>query len=92
MERINFTRKQINVIYGASKRGDLKVRKGFFTYFYFLVESHNAYYDPYEDMPKENKAIRSILDSIFAGKIAKAQKAIDSYCEANAENLACYER
>ncbi len=74
-----FTSKQISVIYGKAKRGELKVEKWFIKDLYDLAEYYGCDYNG-SVAYKESKVIR-ILESIFSNDNEKAQTLIDEMSE-----------
>ena len=74
-----FTRKQIGVIFSNAKRGNLKVEKWMMSEMYNLADYYG--FDDNGTVEAEEKEIRSILDSVFAGDMEEAQKKIDALTE-----------
>lgn len=70
-----FTRKQISVLYAKAKRGELKIEKWFIGTLYDLAEYYG--YDSNGIVAERESSILIILESVFAGKIEKAQEEID---------------
>lgn len=76
-----FTRKQINVLYGKAKSGELKVEKWVIKEFYDLAEYRG--YDDNRNVERSERSILQILDAMFAGRLKDTQKLIDEYTEKN---------
>lgn len=74
-----FTKKQINVIFGMAKRGELKVQKFVMQNFYDLAEYYG--YDDNKNIETCEKRILDILENAFAGNREIAQALIDEYTE-----------
>lgn len=74
-----FSKKQISCIYGAAKRGELKVEKWVISEFYDLAEYYG--YDDNGSVEKAEAKIMNIIESFFAKDMEKAQELIDSYTE-----------
>lgn len=79
MKATNISRKQIGVIFGKAKRGELKVQKFVMSDFYDIADFYN--YDDNGNVERAEAQIRRILDEVFAGNDQKAQELIDSYTE-----------
>ena len=79
MKATEFTRKQIGVIYRNAKLGNLKVENWIISEFYNLADYYG--HDDNRNVENDEKAIKSILDSVFADDLAKAQELIDKYTE-----------
>lgn len=79
MKATNISRKQIGVIFGKAKRGELKVQKFVMSDFYDIADFYN--YDDNGNTERAEAQIRRILDEVFAGNDQKAQNLIDSYTE-----------
>ena len=80
MKATNISRKQIGVIFGKAKRGELKVQRFVMSDFYDIADFYN--YDDNGNVERAEAQIRRILDEVFAGNDQKAQELIDSYTEA----------
>jgi len=76
-----FSKKQISVIYGAAKRGDLKIEKWVIGEFYDLAEYYG--YDDNHSVERAESDILDILDKVFAKDMTGAQELIDRYTEDN---------
>ena len=76
-----FTRKQINVLYGKAKSGELKVEKWVMKEFYDLAEYRG--YDDNRNVERSERSILQILDAMFAGRLEDTQKLINEYTEKN---------
>lgn len=74
-----FTKKQISVIYGKAKSGDLKVEKWYMSRLYDLADYYG--YDDNKSVEESERNILEILKNIFAGKVETAQKLIDECTE-----------
>lgn len=74
-----FSKKQIGVIYGKAKGGELKVEKWVISEFYDLADYYG--YDDNGAVEKAETDILAILESVFGGDLEKAQKQIDTYTE-----------
>ena len=74
-----FSKKQIIVIYGMAKRGELNVEKWVISDLYDLAD----YYGYYDNGTVEyaEREVKSILESVFAGDVESAQTKIDAYTE-----------
>lgn len=71
------TRKQVNVIYAASKRGDLKVSRDTFSELYDVTE---LYAKEMNDEERETVAFgQLVVDLIFKSELESAQDIIDRY-------------
>lgn len=79
MKATSITRKQIGVLFGKAKRGELKVQKFVMSDFYDIADFYN--YDDNGNVERAENQIRCILDAVFAKDDEKAQKFIDSYTE-----------
>lgn len=73
------SRKQIGVIYGMAKRGELKVEKWVMSELYDLADFYG--YDDNRSVAREEKEVQSILESVFAKDIEEAQAKIDEFTE-----------
>lgn len=71
----DFTEKQISVIYANAKRGALKVEKWFLNELYDLATYIG--YDDNRSVERDEKAVKEILEAVFANEIEKAQSLID---------------
>ena len=72
-----FTKKQINVVYGCAKRGDIKVEKWVMKEFYDLAEYYG--YDDNRNVESSEVKILAMLKAIFSRDYAEAQRIIDEY-------------
>ena len=79
MKATSISRKQIGVIFGKAKRGELKVQRFVMSDFYDIADFYN--YDDNGNVERAEAQIRRILDEVFAGNDQKAQELIDSYTE-----------
>lgn len=80
-----FTKKQISVIYGMSKRSELKVEKWVISEFYDLAEYYG--YDSNGSVELSERTILNILNAVFDKDVERAQKLIDWYTEVNFERM-----
>lgn len=78
-EATEFSKKQISVIYGAAKRGELKVEKWTISRFYDLADFYGR--DWQKTIAREEQQILGILEAFFAGKMDEAQEKINNYTE-----------
>lgn len=74
-----FTKKQISVVYGCAKRGELKVEKWIMSRLYDLAEYYG--FDDNGSVEFEERFILAILDRVFDKNMDEAQERIDSYTE-----------
>lgn len=74
-----FTKKQISCIFGAAKRGELKVEKWVMKDFYDLADYYG--YDDNRAVERAEAQILKIIDAFFAKDLVKAQEIIDEYTE-----------
>lgn len=74
-----FTKKQIGVIYGMAKNGELKVEKWIISDLYNLADYYG--YDDSRTVEDAERKILAILDAVFAKDIEKTQKLLDDYTE-----------
>lgn len=72
-----FSKKQINVVYGAAKRGELEVEKWVISEMYDLADYYG--YDDNGSVANAEAKIINILDAVFAKDLSKAQELIDEY-------------
>ena len=66
-----FTKKQINVIYGKAKNGELKVEKWFIRDLYELAEYYG--HDFNRSTESLERTVKKILELVFSGEIEEAQ-------------------
>lgn len=78
-KKTEFTKKQIGVIYGTAKNGELKVEKWIMSELYNLADYYG--YDDNRTVEDAEKKILAILDAVFAKDLEKAQKLLDDYTE-----------
>ena len=71
-----FTKKQISCLYGAAKRGELKIEKWIITEFYDLADYYG--YDDNRSVEEAERDILAIINSYFE-KDGNTQKLIDDY-------------
>lgn len=71
----SITKKQINVIYGKAKRGELKVEKWFIESLYDLADYYG--YDYNRSVEERETFTRMILNAIFANETERAQELIN---------------
>lgn len=72
-----FTKKQINVIYAATKRGDLVVDQKVIKEFYLLADYYG--YDDNRNVERAEAQILRILKTVFDRDYAAAQELINNY-------------
>lgn len=70
-----FTKKQINLIYGKAKSGELKVEKWFINQLYNLADYYG--YDDNRSVERDERTVKEILQAVFENNNAKAQKLIE---------------
>lgn len=73
--------KQINVIYGCAKRGDLKVEKWVMKKMYNLADYYG--YDYNGSVEREEASVKRILDAVFAKDYQEAQRLINIVYDIN---------
>ena len=74
-----FTKKQINVVYGKAKSGVLNVEKWFIEKLYNAADFYG--YDDNRSMAAFEVKVKAILDLLFSGNMEECQKAIDEATE-----------
>ena len=74
-----FSKKQINVIYGMAKRQELKVEKWVISDLYNLADYYG--YDDNHSVADAEREIMRILEAVFADNTEQAQTLIDEYTE-----------
>lgn len=74
-----FSKKQISVIYGKAKKGEIKVQRFVMSDFYDLADFYD--FDDNGNVEFAERQIRIILDEVFAGNLERAQELIDGYTE-----------
>lgn len=74
-----FTARQINVIYGCAKRGELKVEKFVMQNFYSLADYYGT--DSNRSVADREASILRVLDAVFAHDYNLAQSLIDNYTD-----------
>lgn len=74
-----FTKKQIGVIYGMAKNGELKVEKWVISDLYNLADYYG--FDDNRTVEGAERKVLAILDAVFAKDIEKAQQLLDDYTE-----------
>lgn len=80
-----FTRKQIGVIYGMAKNGELSVEKWVMSDLYNLADYYG--YDDNGSVAESEKKVLEILEAVFRRDTEKAQELIDKYTENTFELL-----
>lgn len=70
-----FTKKQINVIYGKAKSGQLKVEKWYMSNLYDLADYYG--YDDNRSVEFEEVFVKKILNAVFDGDMETAQNIIE---------------
>ena len=79
------TTKQINVIWGAWKRGEVKADKQVLDTMYRMVKNQGC--DGSCSLLRVmDKAIRGAIDAIFSGNLERAQECIDAFIKADSEH------
>lgn len=76
MKATEFTTKQINVVYGSAKRGELKIEKWLMKELYNDAEYYG--YDYNGVMEYNEGKVMKILENVFAKNYEKAQEIINS--------------
>lgn len=74
-----FSKKQISVVYGAAKRGELSLERWVASEFYDMADYYG--YDDNGSVERTEAKILSILDAVFSKDMAKAQELISAYTE-----------
>lgn len=72
-----FSKKQIGVIYGKAKNGELKIEKWVITDLYDMAEYYG--FDDNGSAAQAEAKIQKILEAVFEGNTEEAQKRIDNY-------------
>ena len=86
-----FTKKQIGVIYGKAKSGQLRVEKWVASEMYDLADYYG--YDDNRTVEDLEGKILRILDAVFEGNLERAQELIDTYTESSWELMSAkYQR
>lgn len=85
MKSTEITRKQIGVIYGKAKNGELTVEKWIMSDFYNMADYYG--YDDNRGVEENEFKIKMILEDVFAGDIEEAQKKVDDYTEFTFDHL-----
>ena len=80
-----FTKKQISVVYGAAKRGELKLERWVASEFYDLADYYG--YDDNRSVEAAEAKVLAILNAVFGKDMVKAQELIDSYTESTFNRL-----
>ena len=75
MKSTEFTTKQINVVYGCAKRGELKVEKWLMKELYNDAEYYG--YDYNGTMESNERTVMQLLESVFSKNYEKAQQCIN---------------
>lgn len=70
-----FTKKQISVIYGKAKSGDLKIEKWYMSRLYDLADYYG--YDDNKNVEDEERGILELIENVFSGHLEKAQEIIN---------------
>lgn len=79
------TNRQINVIYGAWKRDEVKADKRILDAMYRMVKNQGC--DGSCGLLRDmDRAIRGAIDAIFSGNFERAQEYIDAFIEADNEH------
>lgn len=74
-----FTAKQINVIYGCAKRGELKIQKFVMSDLYDLANYYGT--DSSRSVARSESYVIDILNDVFEKNYTSAQNRIDEYAE-----------
>ena len=74
-----FSKKQIGVIYGKAKAGELKLEKWVASEFYDLADYYG--FDDNRTVEMAEGKIIDIINAVFSGEMDKAQSLIDAYTE-----------
>lgn len=74
-----FSKKQISVIYGKAKAGQLKIEKWLISRFYDLADFYGI--DWNRGIEKNERDILRILDAVFSDDLQKAQEEINFVTE-----------
>lgn len=78
------TNKQINVIYGAWKRGEVKADKQVLDTLYRMAKSQGC--DGSGRLLRDmDRAIHGAIEAIFSGNFERAQECIDTFIEVDSE-------
>lgn len=77
MKATEFSKKQISVIYGKAKAGQLKVEKWFMSELYNLADYYG--YDDNRTVEFSEMEVKEILNAVFANNNDDAQ-ALINYC------------
>ena len=77
MKATEFSRKQVGVIFGKAKSGQLNVERWMMSEMYDLADYYG--YDDNRSIESEESQVLSILDSVFSGQIGEAQEKIDRF-------------
>ncbi len=80
-----FSKKQIGVIFGMAKRGELKVEKFIMQEFYNLADYYG--YDDNRSVEESETKILVILENVFSGNKEEAQRLINEYTESTFSRL-----
>lgn len=74
-----FTAKQVNVIYGKAKAGDLKIEKWLMSNIYDMAGFYGIDWSKTAEL--EEKRIMDILEAVFKNDMDQAQKCVDIYTD-----------
>lgn len=80
-----FSKKQISVIYGKAKGGELKVEKWIMSELYNLADYYGT--DSNKSVERAEAKIMSILNAVFSNDLEDAQDMINEYTENTYSNL-----
>ena len=72
-----FTKKQINVIYGKAKGGELHLEKWLVSRLYDMADFYGQDYSG--EAEREERYILRALEQVFSGNVAAAQETLDNY-------------
>lgn len=81
MEKIKFTKNQVNTLFGSAKRGEIKIEKWIITRLYDSVKESEYYVSPYSDFKDENEMVKNVVNAIFNKDFENAQKEIKNYMD-----------
>lgn len=71
------SKKQISCLYGAAKRGELKIERWMMSDLYDLADFYGIDYNG--NIAKQERTVKSILDAYFSKNIEECQSLLNSY-------------
>lgn len=71
------TKKQVNAIYAAAKRGDIKVERWLITEFYNVADYYG--YDDNHTVEECERGLKLLINDLFSRDYKAVQKRIDEY-------------